>query len=694
MIKLTEYVNPQGEITLYKYKVVNVKNKNQLEIHLNSPDLIILDPVASIIGQISQSEQNLSDKSNEDVSLLSYTDSFTFSTNEDVFEPTKSITSDFYLFSLASPEKINFKEDQLYYVDNDSKINYDWSSEDEYLFDVSFANVRSLKNFDNETILFKLKKDVIHKNTKTIALKFPSSILINNIIFAGKKANKKHFSKWTIKNDVNFFPHFMQPIQVQKGYVQWLDATHKILNNVSLLFNSTILEWDTLAIFLKEEYKNIPNIDQYLVDLKLLINNCIYVTQILSSSFAGMQEKDRNHFKETIYSGNTPKEYCDFKIFKFLQDAMTLNDINLVKTFETLILMCSSQIASSYCFKNGLTEEHKIYLPFYFLVDGVKEKLVGDDISFNIYSNYFNFDRDQGKWLLRKNPLIENNIFNFSSKTITLPTLPSKIEELNNSNTPVDFNTDKSLNFNYLCFNPTKKSSVRDYINKKIVEHVDFKTIVQKINWDETFDPPKKLKLFDHPEIIKFNKNPNYGKGNTNDEPRFDTDIDISVSISDNQQLKFMTFYYGRNLLKDPSMHIIESSINNLNHIYKIGDYYVGYDFVSGGGHAGGHGKVWYLAIKKQTLYVNASFTQDTKDIYYSKPNFIYSNADDFAKAIAAENEVIVEFELEDDFELEYINLKSIFADEIEFSLDSTTWKKINLASNNSNLSTETKILL
>ena len=131
MIKLTEFVNPQGEITLYKYKVVNVKNKNQLEIHLNSPDLIILDPVASIIGQISQSEQNLSDKSTEDVSLLSYTDSFTFSTNEDVFEPTKSITSDFYLFSLASTEKINFKEDQLYYVDNDSKINYDWSSEDE-----------------------------------------------------------------------------------------------------------------------------------------------------------------------------------------------------------------------------------------------------------------------------------------------------------------------------------------------------------------------------------------------------------------------------------------------------------------------------------------------------------------------------------------------------------------------------------
>ena len=171
---------------------------------------------------------------------MSYTDSFTFSTNEDVFEPTKSITSDFYLFSLASPEKINFKEDQLYYVDNDSKINYDWSSEDEYLFDVSFANVRSLKNFDNETILFKLKKDVIHKNTKIIVLKFPSSILINNIIFVGKKANKKHFSKWTIKNDVNFFPHFMQPIQVQKDYVQWLDATHKILNNVSLLFNSRI----------------------------------------------------------------------------------------------------------------------------------------------------------------------------------------------------------------------------------------------------------------------------------------------------------------------------------------------------------------------------------------------------------------------------------------------------------------------
>lgn len=694
MIKLTEFVNPQGEITLYKYKVVNVKNKNQLEIHLNSPDLIILDPVASIIGQISQSEQNLSDKSTEDVSLLSYTDSFTFSTNEDVFEPTKSITSDFYLFSLASPEKINFKEDQLYYVDNDSKINYDWSSEDEYLFDVSFANVRSLKNFDNETILFKLKKDVIHKNTKIIVLKFPSSILINNIIFVGKKANKKHFSKWTIKNDVNFFPHFMQPIQVQKDYVQWLDATHKILNNVSLLFNSTILEWNTLANFLKEEYKNIPNIDQYLVDLKLLINNCVYVTQILSSSFAGMQEKDKNHFKETIYSGNTPKEYCDFKIFKFLQDAMTLNDINLVKTFETLILMCSSQIASSYCFKNGLTEEHKIYLPFYFLVDGVKEKLVGDDISFNIYSNYFNFDKEQGKWLLRKNPLIENNIFNFASKTITLPTLPSKIEELNNSNTPVDFNTDKSLNFNYLCFNPTKKSSVRDYINKKIVEHIDFKTIVQKISWDETFDPPKKLKLSEHPEIVKFNKNPNYGKGNNNDEPRFDTDIDISVSTSDNQQLKFMAFYYGHNLLKDPSMHIIESSINNLNHIYKIGDYYVAYDFNGGGGHAGGGGKVWYLAVKKQTLYVNASFTQDTKDIYYSKPNFIYSNADDFTKAIAAENEVIVEFELEDNFELEYINLKSIFADEIEFSLDNSIWKKISLASNNSNLSTETKILL
>ena len=694
MIKLTEFVNPQGEITLYKYKVVNVKNKNQLEIHLNSPDLIILDPVASIIGQISQSEQNLSDKSTEDVSLLSYTDSFTFSTNEDVFEPTKSITSDFYLFSLASPEKINFKEDQLYYVDNDSKINYDWSSEDEYLFDVSFANVRSLKNFDNETILFKLKKDVIHKNTKIIVLKFPSSILINNIIFVGKKANKKHFSKWTIKNDVNFFPHFMQPIQVQKDYVQWLDATHKILNNVSLLFNSTILEWNTLANFLKEEYKNIPNIDQYLVDLKLLINNCVYVTQILSSSFAGMQEKDKNHFKETIYSGNTPKEYCDFKIFKFLQDAMTLNDINLVKTFETLILMCSSQIASSYCFKNGLTEEHKIYLPFYFLVDGVKEKLVGDDISFNIYSNYFNFDKEQGKWLLRKNPLIENNIFNFASKTITLPTLPSKIEELNNSNTPVDFNTDKSLNFNYLCFNPTKKSSVRDYINKKIVEHIDFKTIVQKISWDETFDPPKKLKLSEHPEIVKFNKNPNYGKGNNYEDPRFDTDIDISVSTSDNQQLKFMAFYYGHNLLKDPSMHIIESSINNLNHIYKIGDYYVAYDFNGGGGHAGGGSKVWYLAVKKQTLYVNASFTQDTKDIYYSKPNFIYSNADDFTKAIAAENEVIVEFELEDNFELEYINLKSIFADEIEFSLDNSIWKKISLASNNSNLSTETKILL
>lgn len=87
MIKVQDYFNG-NEITLYKYKITNLKNNQYLDLSISETNSIELEYYGIIRGQIENSSPIIKEMPNgETTTLLEYIEDFNFTSNDTVYDP-------------------------------------------------------------------------------------------------------------------------------------------------------------------------------------------------------------------------------------------------------------------------------------------------------------------------------------------------------------------------------------------------------------------------------------------------------------------------------------------------------------------------------------------------------------------------------------------------------------------------------
>ncbi|MDD7907995.1 hypothetical protein PUW93_01740 [Metamycoplasma hyosynoviae] len=692
MIKLSEYVDYEGEIKLYKYRITNLAN-GYLKFHLKANDLIILDYESTVTGYIPQSTISIVEKPEDDKAFYNFIDSFQFITNDIVYEPIVSSRNDFFLFSLKDKENIDFEKDELYFIDSSSSVDYDFSPEsnnEHYLYQIQFANIKQLKNYDIRKIEYKFKDEINLKPTKQIYLKVEPTILISDLVFKGRKvinnSNILHnyVPNYKIKTDITpikFYPHLVHPINIQKEYDCWLDQTNIFFDLFNTHFyNKDRIEWNTI-------YKNLilrylQNIEsKELKEFLELIDDCIGVTETISSGYKKIYKKtndvtNKETFQSKVYSGSDPKQFCDFNIYNFLK-FFSYDNPSITKTLETILLMLSKYIPSNWTFKGGLTQEHELYLPFYLETSQTSGV-------WNIKSNFYIFNSQKNIWEPKDNLLSNHNIFSFHTKLIALPILPEKISEINISNTPLDFNTSNSHNFNYLMWNPSKASDIEKYFASLKPEKPNLEYIYKKVSWKLDSKPP-------HPRSRSGSKPaeeyyPIYPNIPENTENRWKSWDDFWKLNSWRPEIKSIL---ENPEYKDYDKDYLAKSIRIWRENFKTS--YSPFD----SNHGGQSG--WNLRFDAEWLILTFKIKIDLNKYEFPKPDFLYKNERDFLNTLNVDHKekLLICFEIEDDdFILEDITIKSIYANELDVEIKNCMHKVYKLNYNESKTAGETKIII
>lgn len=679
MLNLQNYLNSSGELKLYKYKIINLKNNEFLKLHSTQNDLIILEQVDEINGYLNNSVLNLNEKTDNEQILFNYFDTFTLSTNQNVFEPLQTMNKDFYLFALKNEYDIDFNKDEIYYIDSNSQVDYDFSDtndDENYLYQITFSNVKQLKNYDLDTIEYKLKKYVNNEFTKYIELEVEPSMLFSDLVFVGRRIKDNGeiennvIPEIKIANDVLMYPHLMHPMLAQKDYIYWYDNFNSFVEIINEFFtNSNILTFEPIFDFLKKEYEFTLVSSDFIEILNKILNVTITLTSNYSN-FKENKEKEIKKFKEEIYSGSNPKEFCDFQIKTYF-DKLTLFNQKVRKTFELIFLMFSQYISSSFCFKGGLTQEHELFLPFYVEIKG-DEKNRG----YILRSNYFYFDNKIKKWIPKGDGLLNHNTFEFHSNAMTLPVLPNQIEETNITNSPIDFNSTQSQNFNYLMWHPSNEKTIDNYLSHiKQTSKKDeyfYRTVSWQIAGGYTITHRTSIEPFAEEKF----------------EARFDSEEDFRAKA------RFIPVV--DEILRNPNYSINENEWykrdnvkiyrKNFEKNYKSGGYSFGSQARNNSGWWYKYDSVWvYLTFKIKNIVQNSEFY---------KPIFLYKSKDDFLKNFDLNEPIKIKFVVnENNFILENISIKSIFASKINISVNNST-KTYKLSSLKSKLSSETKIII
>ncbi|MDD7907220.1 hypothetical protein PUW87_01100 [Metamycoplasma hyosynoviae] len=692
MIKLSEYVDYEGEIKLYKYRITNLAN-GYLKFHLKANDLIILDYESTVTGYIPQSTISIVEKPEDDKAFYNFIDSFQFITNDIVYEPIVSSRNDFFLFSLKDKENIDFEKDELYFIDSSSSVDYDFSPEsnnEHYLYQIQFANIKQLKNYDIRKIEYKFKDEINLKPTKQIYLKVEPTILISDLVFKGRKvinnSNILHnyVPNYKIKTDITpikFYPHLVHPINIQKEYDCWLDQTNIFFDLFNTHFyNKDRIEWNTIYKNLILRYlQNIENED--LIKFLELIDDCIGVTETISSGYKKIYKKtidvkDKETFQSKVYSGSDPKQFCDFNIYNFLK-FFSYDNPSITKTLETILLMLSKYIPSNWTFKGGLTQEHELYLPFYLETSQTSGV-------WNIKSNFYIFNSQKNIWEPKDNLLSNHNIFSFHTKLIALPILPEKISEINISNTPLDFNTSNSHNFNYLMWNPSKASDIEKYFASLKPEKPNLEYIYKKVSWKLDSKPPHPRSRFDEqPDEEYYPIYPNVPENTENRWKSWDDFWKLNSwrpeikSILENPEYKdYDKDYLARSIRIWRENFKTSYSPFNSNH---------------------GTQKGWSLRFDAEWLVLTFKIKIDLNKYEFPKPDFLYKNERDFLNTLNVDHreKLLICFEIEDDdFILEDITIKSIYANELDVEIKDCMHKVYKLNYNESKTAGETKIII
>lgn len=441
IMDLSEYYNSGNMPKIYMYEILNKKQSlDSLNIKEASINIFKIGNEKVIYGSFNKKDLTMSIiPPSEDQIIrqadLKYRNHFEFYTNQDL-PPSDEIHN--YVFCLKSFQE-NPKQ-KIYIIGNNNTFlssNLGAENQVSKMWSLELIEFESLDIFKNAKSIFtfKNKKDKNQGTLEYIVLSFKSSALINNIETIGDISNNSEIINNTIlpfytkhKYIVSLFsiPVFQNDNQIMV-YASWLNK------NYSMLLGDTMPGMG-LSNFTLETIKYLDN------NALQLFYDLVDTTKKLTSGFAGMTDDQIRNFKETKFSGSDPKDYCDFKISQFLND----KEKDYKRKFKNFILALSEYIASSYCWKGGLTEEHKLGLPFYM-----------DYINGVLYyrSSYYNLTNDNGEVKLENiyHGFLFNNIYSFQDKVLSFPNLPANVKEQDLSNTPLDFNK-TSYNFNYITY--------------------------------------------------------------------------------------------------------------------------------------------------------------------------------------------------------------------------------------------------
>lgn len=441
IINLSEYYNSGNMPKIYMYEILNKKQSlNALNIKEASINIFKIGNEKVIYGSFNKKDLSMSIiPPSEDQIIrqadLKYRNHFEFYTNQDL-----PLASEIHNYVFCLKEFQTDPKQKIYIIGNNNTFlssNLGFENQTSKMWSLELIEFESLDIFKNAKSLFIFEKTTNENRgaLESIKLEFKSSALINNIEFIGDISNNNEKIKNTIinfsTNFKNFITLFTIPIFQNDNqlllYTSWLNKNYSmLLGDIQpgfILGNLTVSTVDYL--------------DKRALDL---FYDIVDTTNKLTSGFAGMTDEQIRNFKETKFSGSDPKDYCDFKISQFLND----KEKDYKRKFKNYILALSEYISSSYCWKGGLTQEHKLGLPFYL-----------DYINNTLYyrSSYYNLTNENGELKLENiyQGFLFNNIYSFQDKVIALPLLPANVKEQDLSNSPVDFNK-TSYNFNYITY--------------------------------------------------------------------------------------------------------------------------------------------------------------------------------------------------------------------------------------------------
>lgn len=441
IINLSEYYNSGNMPKIYMYEILNKKQSlNALNIKEASINIFKIGNEKIIYGSFNKKDLSMSIiPPSEDQIIrqadLKYRNHLEFFTNQDL-----PLASEIHNYVFCLKEFQTDPKQKIYIIGNNNTFlssNLGFENQTSKMWSLELIEFESLDIFKNAKSLFIFEKTTNENSgaLESIKLEFKSSALINNIEFIGDISNNNEKIKNSIinfsTNFKNFITLFTIPIFQNDNqlllYTSWLNKNYSmLLGDIQPGFNLGNLSISTA------DY-----LDKRALDL---FYDLIDTTNKLTSGFAGMTDEQIRNFKETKFSGSDPKDYCDFKISQFLND----KEKDYKRKFKNYILALSEYISSSYCWKGGLTQEHKLGLPFYM-----------DYINNILYyrSSYYNLTNENGELKLENiyQGFLFNNIYSFQDKVIALPLLPANVKEQDLSNSPVDFNK-TSYNFNYITY--------------------------------------------------------------------------------------------------------------------------------------------------------------------------------------------------------------------------------------------------
>lgn len=453
IINLSEYYNSGNMPKIYMYEILNKKQSlNALNIKEASINIFKIGNEKVIYGSFNKKDLSMSIiPPSEDQIIrqadLKYRNHLEFFTNQDL-----PLASEIHNYVFCLKEFQTDPKQKIYIIGNNNTFlssNLGFENQTSKMWSLELIEFESLDIFKNAKSLFIFEKTTNENRgaLESIKLEFKSSALINNIEFIGDISNNKEKIKNSIinfsTNFKNFITLFTIPIFQNDNqlllYTSWLNKNYSmLLGDIQPGFNLGNLSISTVDF-----------LDKRALDL---FYDLIDTTNKLTSGFAGMTDEQIRNFKETKFSGSDPKDYCDFKISQFLND----KEKDYKRKFKNYILALSEYISSSYCWKGGLTQEHKLGLPFYM-----------DYINNILYyrSSYYNLTNENGELKLENiyQGFLFNNIYSFQDKVIALPLLPANVKEQDLSNTPLDFNK-TSYNFNYITYLFMKDNNFKNLV--------------------------------------------------------------------------------------------------------------------------------------------------------------------------------------------------------------------------------------
>lgn len=177
-----------------------------------------------------------------------------------------------------------------------------------------------------------------------------------------------------------------------------------------------------------------------LVDLlkKMLVYNFVYKQRFDGADYdeQGKPKNQAAKLKE-IFANQKPELVIWDLYSQWKLSHPTKNDSYQAKNFEKIIVMLSNDIICAGCINNGLNDDVKVILPYYFKLLSVPTKNNNDeweylDIRVSLQSEYFVFDFSKSAIVdIKNNNFSYNNWFKLNQNNFTWPEISKNLEANN-----------------------------------------------------------------------------------------------------------------------------------------------------------------------------------------------------------------------------------------------------------------------